>query len=164
MVDAPPGLDYSAGRPTPKTLRRLRLALATLTLLAASAVVVWQTGAIAPRLEWSGSGWSSGSSPGEISFTVPVENKGWVPVKIIGIGQSGPGLDVAPALQGLLPYTLSPGEIIELSVTYHFTDCVATEHIWPIAIHLERPWGGQTAYLQELSPDLLPCKAAADQG
>jgi len=92
-----------------------------------------------------------GSSPPHHS--VIVHNDGLRPIRVLGVGRSGPGFRL-DRVDGPLPSTVEPGEYLELVLIYAVTDCAAVPTgPWPVPVVVERPWGVQTVYVQ---PPLLP--------
>ena len=79
---------------------------------------------------------------------VPVVNRGRRPIDVLGVGRSGPGLQL-DAVRGTLPSTLHPGESLTVTLVYRVTDCTAVPaDPWPVPVRVKRPWGRYTAYLE----------------
>lgn len=153
-------LDHTAGRLSARTIRLLRIAIALAMVVAAGVVVLLHSGLVTPRLGWPDSGgWGMESGPGRLSFTVPVQNQGWVPVTIVGIGRSQPGLQLQPPLRGLFPLTLQPGQSVELTLDYRVTDCAQRGKLSPVAIDVDGFLGRQTGYIDLRDNAVVPCQA-----
>src|SRR5690606_9122870 len=107
------------------------------------------SGLVVPRVSWSDSlGWGSSASPDQVSHEVVVENKGWTPVEVLGMGRSGAGLELLE-VRGTFPTTLEAGQIMRVEVVYRVTDCAAvTADPWPVPVRVQRPWGVHTSYVQ----------------
>ena len=144
-------LDPYAGRLSRRTVRRIRWGVAALLLLTAIGELVWYAGVLVPRVSWRSPGYGFGSSPPHHS--VIVHNDGLRPIRVLGVGRSGPGFRL-DRVDGPLPSTVEPGEYLELVLIYAVTDCAAVPTgPWPVPVVVERPWGVQTVYVQ---PPLLP--------
>lgn len=134
----------------------LRWPAAAVALLA-TVTATWLSGFFYPRVAWSdatGSGASANTQTRTISTDVVIKNNGWTDARVVGIGQNGPGLELVG--QGgpphivtdtgrTVPFTLHPGQIATVSVTYKITDCAAVPSgAFTVAARITRPWGTQT--------------------
>lgn len=157
-------LDFTAGRPSSRTQALLTRALMASMIIALVVVALFSAGVLGARVAWGGAGSGGGSEPGRYYYEVPVENQGLVPVTIVGIGQSLPGLELEPPPAGLFPLRLPPGEHVSLTVTYRVTSCASFSQLRTLPVQIERWWGTQTGQVAFPSESLLPCQAVADQG
>jgi hypothetical protein len=138
----------------------VRIGVALAMVVAAGAVVLLHPGLVTPRLGWpDGGGQGIDSGPGRLSFTVEVENQGWVPVTIVGIGRSRTGLSLQPPAPGLFPLTLQPGQSRRLSLDYRVSDCAERGRLSPVAIDVEGFAGRQTGYVDLRDNSAVPCQA-----
>jgi len=139
-------LDPYAGRLSRRTVRRIRWAAAAIVLLAAIGELAWYAGVLVPRVSWSDApGYEFGWSPAHHS--VVVHNDGLLPIRVLGVGRSGPGLRL-DRVDGTLPSTVDPGSQLSVMLTYAVTDCAAVPtQPWPVPVVVERPWGVQTVYV-----------------
>lgn len=152
-------LDPVAGRLSRRSVRRLRIVVVVLIVLAVLAALSWRSGAVAPRLKWTDEwGWEASVGPELVSHAVVVVNDGWLPAQILGVGRSGPGLELVSVREGtsvdfregsgIFPYVLQPGAIVAFAVVYRITDCSAIpQDPWPVPVRVQRPWGVQTVYI-----------------
>ncbi|MEU8261488.1 hypothetical protein AB0C02_12820 [Micromonospora sp. NPDC048999] len=143
-------LDPDAGRMTRRGARRLAVSLLAVAVLAGAGLVLWSIGIVVPRLRAiEASGFLAQINPEERSFAygVHIRNDGQVSVVVQAVGAEGPGLELTDArnLEGTLPTTLHPGEVIEIRLGYRVTDCtaVSTED-WPIPVRVKGPLGAHT--------------------
>jgi hypothetical protein len=151
-------LDPNVGRLSRRTSRRLLLSGVVGLVVVLAAAVGWRSGAVSPRLVWSqDSAYAFSFGPGgPVTASVNVTNSGWVPLTLVGVGRSGPGLELA-RVEGILPITLGPGDATTFILTYRITDCAAVPHDpWPVPVRVKRWWGEQTAYIP------LPTEPADD--
>jgi hypothetical protein len=141
-------LDPNAGRLSHQSFRRLVLGFLALLALVASGGLVWQSGLILPRVGWPfTAGWGGSSGPGTFSHDLVLENQGWTPVTLTGVGRDGPGLKLDRVFT-VFPLTLKPGQQVTINLTYRITDCAAvTRDAWPVPVRIDRWWGEQTAYV-----------------
>ena len=143
-------LDHGAARLPHRQERRIYLTLIALVVAAQMGVFVWVSGVIVPRISLetgSWSGWQVAYYTG-FSYVVGIRNDGWLPVTVTGWGASQPGLErqIGPAESP--GFTMRPGDVREIEVSYRITDCDAvTNDPAPLAIRVERFWGTHTVYL-----------------
>jgi hypothetical protein len=150
-------LDPYAGRLSARTARRLRVGAAIVAIAAVSAGALGWSGLIVPNIGWPrDGGWGASTSPELITHEVVVENKGWAPVEVLGMGRSGAGLELVE-VRGTFPTTLEAGQTMQAELVYRVTDCAAvTDEPWPVPVRVRRPWGVHTSYVE------LPDKTSWD--
>ncbi len=143
-------LDPHAGRLTRRAALRLWLVVLACAVLAAGGLVGWRSGMVVARIETDTFGsWSGGSESLTIDVNVPVVNRGWRTETVVGAGRSGPGLNLQPALAGLFPLTLAPGQGTSIPLRYDVTSCAdVPQGDWPVPVRVRRPWGPQTVYVR----------------
>ena len=74
-------------------------------------------------------------------------NAGKESVTIVGIGRSGPGMQLLTA-ERRGPYVILPGEAMALHLKYRVTNCKTVPRgTWPIPLRVLRPKGEETIYL-----------------
>jgi hypothetical protein len=142
-------LDPYAGQLTPRTIRRVRIAVATVVALAVAAAGLWWSGLVVPRVSWptGNVGYGSSTAPGWMEHDLLIENNGLRPVDIVEVGRSGPGLRLTK-VEGQLPARLMPGSRLELRLVYAVTDCAAVPaEAWPVPVRVKRASGTYTAYV-----------------
>jgi hypothetical protein len=153
-------LDPRAGALSRPLRRRLSAAITTAAVVLGAGLVVDYSGVVRPHLDRSGVGMSGVAmlNPKVIAQEFGVRNNGWTTVRVVGIGQSGPGLRLLaptdPDLRGSgisgkqPPFDLHPGQTVEIAVAYLVTDCAAvTADPFPVAVRVDRPWGTQTIHI-----------------
>jgi hypothetical protein len=157
-------LDRGAGRLSRRTARRLTLAIVLALALVVAASVTWQGGLLLADLRVDGTSSSVGPEIG-IGLGVTVRNDGWVPVTVVGAGADLPGLrlvsvgapdrsDPTPGRPFTgFPFTIAPGESVELLATYEVTDCDAVPGTLTLPVRVRRWWGTWTA---RVPPNLAP--------
>lgn len=82
-----------------------------------------------------------------------VKNTGWTTVRVVGVGQDGPGLRLLgsgtseiPGAQP--PFDLGPGKTAAVVVVYEITDCAAVPTgPFPVAVRVHGLWGTQTLHV-----------------
>lgn len=141
-------LDPRSGSLTRTEVRRLRLGLLTMVALLAAALLLWWSGVVAPHLaEGSERGFSADMAEHHFSLQQTLTNRGWHTEQVIGVGRSGPGLELV-RVSGL-PLRLAPGDSATVDLFYRVTDCAAVPTgDWPIPVRVHRVWGSMTADLQ----------------
>lgn len=142
--------------------QRNRLLAATLTAAVAlgAGFAVDRSGVVRARLALAAdAGYEASVSldPKILTRQIVVRNTGWTTIRVVGVGQDGPGLKLlGPAdaggptkysdIQGTQPpFDLHPGETATLVVVYRVTDCAAVPAgPFPVPVRVDRPWGTQT--------------------
>jgi hypothetical protein len=183
-------LDPSAARVSPRARRRLTAAALTLTMLVLAGTLIDQSGVATPRIANEG-GWGGPFrwrrtpelqanrdtrpvSP-RVGQSFTIVNKGWFPLKIVGVDVDRSGMRVERVAVGRThfdsdrgmwrvggrtltpsdPHVLPPGENVYVQVYYHVTDCHAvTASPQPVPVHLQRWFGRQSVDI--VLPPLRP--------
>ncbi|MEU7749285.1 hypothetical protein [Nonomuraea sp. NPDC049158] len=98
-----------------------------------------------PHISLTG-GIGGGSGKGGFEISIQFGNAGKESVTIVGIGRSGPGMQLLnPQRRG--PYVILPGESIALQLKYRVTNCkIVPRGTWPIPLRVLRPKGEETIY------------------
>jgi hypothetical protein len=139
-------LDPRAGRLCPRTARRVRLAIAVLLVAVVAAELAWYAGLVVPRVSSTDeSGYEYGWDP--VHHSVAIRNDGLLPIQVLGVGRSGPGIRL-DRVDGAVPSTVDPGGYVRVTLTFTIHDCAAVPaQRWPVPVEIERPWGAQTVYI-----------------
>lgn len=147
-------LDAYAGALSPQTSRRLRVVASLLVLLTVSAVLVWRSGVVVPRLSADLQRSSADSLTKVVTVDIRVDDDEWRSVRVTAAGRSGPGLRLLSTTG--LPLRLGAHGSAVVSLRYQVTSCkVVIAGAWPIPIRVERIWGAQTVSAG-LEPFVLP--------
>jgi hypothetical protein len=143
-------LDPRAGALSNRTIRRNWWVGTGLAVASVALVVAWYLGLVVPRLEWTDGMGAEIHDYGRMRVTVTVTNAGMVPATVVGAGRSDPGLQFLRA-DGAFPTTLGPGDSMTVELHYQLTDCAAVPEVSPpVAVEVDRWWGGQTVDLQTI--------------
>ncbi|GAA1983296.1 hypothetical protein [Catenulispora subtropica] len=151
-------LDPRAGALGGKQRKRAAAAVWAAAVLLGAGVAVDYSGVVRAHLARSadvGTGGAALTTSKVIAQEVAVENTGWTTVRVVGVGQDGPGLrllgsadpDVRTSgVHGAQPpFDLHPGQTKTVAVAYRVTDCEAVPAgAFPVQIRVDRPWGTQT--------------------
>jgi hypothetical protein len=139
-------LDRDAGRMPRRTFGLLMASAVIVGVLGAAGFIGWRSGVLWPNVVRSEShaGWSIETERHAFEITFPVRNDGLVPVDILSVGRSGPGLTLTRA--AVNESHLSAGATTEIALRYQVTDCGAVQAgPWPVPLQVSR---GRTAYVQ----------------
>jgi hypothetical protein len=156
-------LDPYAGRLPERTTRRLWWAGVAMSVVVALAAAAWYGGFVVPQLRADGgqSGSSTITEPLDITSEVRIRNDGWVSIRVTDAGLRGPGLRLE-GVTGGFPHTLVPGESMTFTLRYLVTDCAAARGTnWAVLVHVDRPWGTQTAELVQHAEQSLVAVACS---
>ena len=139
-------LDPLAGRLSRRSVWRLRLGIVVACTASVVASLLWVSGTLYPRVVWfddGGMSWMLG--PDMVGHEVIVTNDGWSTVRVVGVGRSGPGLELVVVHEGSagqpdpqpfrFPHDLARGEVIHMTF-YSGRDPYAIE--WQRGITEER--------------------------
>ena len=165
-------LDPKAGAIRRIDTKRLAAGVA----IVAVAVALWLSGVIHSRLDWSSrGGYRAAANPNTrvITTDVAIEHEGWIDVRIVGVGQDGPGLKLIGTTSvphigtdngRTPPFTLHPGQAATMSLTYQVTDCAAVPSgAFDVAVRVERAWGTQTVSVAIPRGFALGARAAEEE-
>jgi hypothetical protein len=146
-------LDPNAGRLSRPTLVRTWIAIALALAVVMGGAVVWASGAVAPQLLWGAYGITQASPPSDtMSLDVGITNTGLLPLTVLGVGASGPGLTLIDSA-GPFPSHVASGATLRVTLTYRITDCAQVPAgSAPVALRIQRSWGTQTAEPRTLGP------------
>ncbi|NUR60494.1 MAG: hypothetical protein HOV87_17805 [Catenulispora sp.] len=151
-------LDPRAGALGGKQRKRAAIAVSAVAVVLGVSLVVNYSGVVLAQLARSDDTGTAGAAltnPKIIMQEVAVQNTGWSTVRVVRVGQDGPGLRLLspsdPELRSAgvhgtePPFDLRPGQTKKVAVAYRVTDCAAvTTGPFPIQVRVERFWGTQT--------------------
>jgi hypothetical protein len=147
-------LDPGAGRLSRRTTRRLWLTFLVGLALYVSGAAAWYSGLVMPQLRWdsNGTSWQVWEDQNLARLTINVRNDGLFPATLVSAGQSAPGFELI-GVEGALPVTLRPGDVIAVTLAYRAIDCaVIPPDDWHQAAVVTRPWGNQTVPIRADRP------------
>jgi hypothetical protein len=157
-------LDPNAGKLPRRTAFRLGIAAVVALLLFVAGVAVWRTGLVVPRLAWPDGlhEWSM-TPDGTARIDFLVENEGWFPVTVEGVGRSGPGMQLLEVVGGtvgypssdpVFPVRLAPHTGVGAVLIYRLSSCQPPAGSWPVTAQVTRPWGTMTVDVQDTSHNI----------
>jgi hypothetical protein len=151
-------LDPDAGRLSRRARFRLGISAAGALAVLVAAIVCWQSGVVVPHLAAQLPGWGADPVRRVVTVDVELSNQGWQSVRVLGIGRSGPGMDLQ-SVDTVFPVDLPPSTGIQIELTYRVTDCAAVpQGSWPLPVHVQRSWGSMTTAVA--LPDIVPAGTA----
>ena len=151
-------LDPRAGALNGKQSRRAAVAASAAAVLLGAGLGIDYSGVVRAHLVRAADVGTAGAAlttPKVIVEEVAVKNTGWSTVRVVGVGQDGPGLrllgpsdpDVRfSGVHGIEPpFEVRPGQTETVAVAYRVTDCAAVPTgPFPVQIRVDRFWGTQT--------------------